>query len=40
VVVVRDQLLGVVVADGDDGLKEVDQLASVRLGREEKVEAI
>lgn len=40
VVVVRDELLGVVVADGDDGLQEVHQLSRVRLGGEEKVESV
>ena len=40
VVVVRDELLRVVVANGDDGLKEIDQLSSVRFGSEEEVETI
>ena len=31
-VVVGDELLGVVVANGDDGLQEVDQLPGVRFG--------
>ncbi len=39
-IVVRDELLGVVVADGDDGRQEVDQLSSVRFGAEEEVETI
>ena len=35
--VVRDQLLGVLMTDGDRGLKKLRHLASVGLGRVEKV---